>query len=308
MSLPEGSKKQRHQDRHRKFISGKFQLDLSHIMEMRFDPMFTTTITSRDIDNQQFIQSEWARYQECLQVKAALLASVESFSTTIDAKSVPPGEPATTCVQEVIPVPDDVFPSFVRFSHTHDHGLENFVYGYPDQKSLDRRCEEVEPTEIAPIVEDFSGHREIENRSISEELARQVCNIMSQFGYLDCDTAASASAALSFDIIEPVCRRKQTYNTEVKVHLLKDDLVPDKIMEEEEKSKGWPIYMIGSRRFVRHLLTTSTSPTYFTKINKYCPCACLSFKDLCAAFKNRSFCRWYYLYYKSTRAALARLL
>lgn len=325
MNLPKTTCKQRHQDRQRIFIGEKVQGNLDKILEMRFDPTFTTDITISATSDYKLVNREWERYQLHLQTKATLLASIEGFSLLQDKiKPVPTGGviPPTNMIFDDIPTAEDLHPSFVSIEHTHNNGLNNCVYSYPDQSSFEKLTA-IAKTGGAPFkptagntvtLEDVVQEYQLDNLSeifesppsgkVTPELLQHVGNLMITSGHLDCSTAATLSVAINLPLIAPICRRKRLRNMRVKVRTLVDDRLPQVVLDEEKKKKQRPTFAIGA--YYNSCSAVNKKITYEWDILRFCPCAVLVFKDLCEAFKNETFSRWFYQYYAMLRTSLTR--
>lgn len=349
-NVPKRTCKQKHQDRHREFIGEKVQNTLDRILEMRFDPTFDTNLTTSDTSNYEYVNKEWERYQIHLQTKATLLASIEAFST-IEHKitTVRTGEtiPPANMIFEVMPTSSDFHPSFVSFMHTHNHGLINRVFTYPDQSSFEQQnppielsvshrevsedranpetvwCTDGDETQIDFNVDenhvnlassnysDGSGEPEVvgesnrnEDLAVTTEDARKVFEILILNGYVGCATAANLSAALKIPLVAPKCKRKRHRNTRVQVHTLVDARLPQDVIDLENAKKPRALYRIGAYYHACNAINTPIS--YEWDILKYCVCSIMSFADLCRAFENEKFSRWYHQYYNTLRAGLKR--
>lgn len=339
MNVPKTTCKQRHQDRQRAFIGAKMQSNLDKILEMRFDPTFTTDITTEALKDYRIVDSEWDRYQLHLQTKTTLLASIEGFSLLQDKiKSVSQGEevPPANMIFVDIPTADSMHPSFVSMEHTHNSVLRNCVYSYPDQSSLDtltaiiqhkgdepfnRTVETTQTGEeiytLPHLDEVVIQHRVEPNESlpspeedvppmsqliVTPQLLQHVGNVMVHSGHLNCTTAAALSAAIDLPLIAPICRRKRLRNMRVKVKTLVNDRLPQEVLDEEYAKKPRPIFATGAYYNACGAINKSTTLEW--DILRLCPCAVLDFKDLCEAFKNQTFSKWFFQYYAMLRAAL----
>lgn len=326
MDLPRRTCKQRHQDRHRAFIGQKIQNGLDKILNMRFDPLFHTELTTSDLDNYKAIDEEWERYELYLQSKAVLTASIEGFALIehkiVDVKQ---GEeiPPTNMIFDSIPTAENMHPSYVGFEHSHNGGLRNRVYSYPDQRSIDDRTA-CEPSSVPLISEEITTTLEahphglehadnsksglpamsLEHRQIPASVFKIVGDIMIHHGFLTCVLAATLSAALEIPLLQPICKRKRQRNTRVIVKTLVDDRLPLEIIDLENAKLPRPTYQIGS--YYNSCSAVNGVTTLEWDILRYCPCAVLNFKDLCEAFRNQTFSRWFYLYYLMLRTSLKR--